>query len=218
MMDAHLSLSVSAVHDNSLGNICDKQTKINERMTKIYDRFKAQEDCTEKRVEAEQQLEMETDARCAQEKEMKRVHVSKQIYRVHSDTTTSSTTKPRMEHGVQQQYTSPARARRCRCVQTNLFQCRSARLSGDSSRPTAPTSVALPRHYFFFVMTLQLLREQTQFLRQQERLRHRRLAEERREGLADAAEMKRSNREAYLQEKANQQRLRAEALRAQRYV
>lgn len=67
-------------------------------------------------------------------------------------------------------------------------------------------------------MTLQLLREQTQFLRQQERLRHRRLAEERREGLADAAEMKRSNREAYLQEKANQQELRAEAVRAQRYV
>lgn len=48
-------------------------------MTKIYDRFKAQEDCTEKRVEAEQQLEMETDARCAQEKEMKRVHVSNTI-------------------------------------------------------------------------------------------------------------------------------------------
>ncbi|CAN0340272.1 unnamed protein product [Ectocarpus sp. 8 AP-2014] len=121
----------------STTNTRDKQTKINERMTKIYDRFKAQEDCTEKRVEAEQQLEMETDARRAQEKEMKRVH---------------------------------------------------------------------------------LLREQTHFLRQQERLRHHRLAEERREGLADAVEMKRRNREAYLQEKANQQRIRAEALRAQRLL
>lgn len=76
MTDAPQCLSVTVVHDNSLGNTRDKQTKINERMTKIYDRFKAQEDWTEKRVEAEQQLEMEMDARCAQEKEMKRVHVS----------------------------------------------------------------------------------------------------------------------------------------------
>lgn len=49
------------------------QTRINERMTKIYDRFKAQEDSVEKRVDEEQRIEMETGARRAQEKEMKRV-------------------------------------------------------------------------------------------------------------------------------------------------
>lgn len=45
-------------------------------MSAIYDRFKAQEDSVEKRVDAEQRMEMETDARRAQEKEMKRVQVS----------------------------------------------------------------------------------------------------------------------------------------------
>ena len=51
------------------------QTKINERMSAIYDRFKAQEDSVEKRVDEEQRIEQETDARRAQEKEMKRVQV-----------------------------------------------------------------------------------------------------------------------------------------------
>lgn len=96
------------------------------------------------------------------------------------------------------------------------FQCRSTRLPFSGRAPLhlgrlTPDTMS-------FAMTLQLLREQTQFLRQQERLRYHRLAEERREGLADAAEIKRSNREAFLQEKANQQRIRAETLRAQRYV
>lgn len=44
-------------------------------MSVIYDRFKAQEYSVEKRVDAEQRIEMETDARRAQEKEMKRVQV-----------------------------------------------------------------------------------------------------------------------------------------------
>lgn len=44
-------------------------------MSAIYDRFKAQEDSVEKRVDEEQRIEQETDARRAQEKEMKRVQV-----------------------------------------------------------------------------------------------------------------------------------------------
>lgn len=50
-------------------------------MTKIYDRFKAQEDSVEKRVDEEQRMEMETDARRAQEKEMKRVQARVQYMR-----------------------------------------------------------------------------------------------------------------------------------------
>lgn len=50
-------------------------------MSKIYDRFKAQEDSVEKRVDEEQRMEMETGARRAQEKEIKRVQVSLQQFR-----------------------------------------------------------------------------------------------------------------------------------------
>lgn len=49
-------------------------------MSAIYDRFKAQEDSVEKRVDEEQRIEMETDARRAQEKEMKRVQVSLRLH------------------------------------------------------------------------------------------------------------------------------------------
>lgn len=66
--------------------------------------------------------------------------------------------------------------------------------------------------------TLQLLHEQTLSLQEQERLLHRRLAEERRDGLADAADMKRRNREACCRERAEKEKQRAEALRIQRRV
>lgn len=49
-------------------------------MSAIYDRFKAQEDSVEKRVDEEQRIEQETDARRAQEKEMKRVQVRRLLY------------------------------------------------------------------------------------------------------------------------------------------
>lgn len=52
------------------------QTRINERMSKIYDLCKAQKDSVEKRVDEEQRIDTETHERRAQEKEMKRVQVS----------------------------------------------------------------------------------------------------------------------------------------------
>eukprot|EP00903_Cladosiphon_okamuranus_P010408 g9845.t1 len=114
--------------------VLDRKTNINERMSAIYDRFKAQEDSVEVRADEEQRIEMQTDSRRAQEKEMKRV---------------------------------------------------------------------------------QLLKEQTRFLqKQQEALQHR-LAQERLEDLTDAAEMKRLNRQARLEEKEHKRQLREEAIRIQ---
>lgn len=67
-----------------------------------------------------------------------------------------------------------------------------------------------------FVRRLQLLAEQSLFLQNQNEALHRRLAEERREGLADAAEMKRLNRQARLEENATKRKLREKAIRMQR--
>lgn len=66
------------------------------------------------------------------------------------------------------------------------------------------------------VCRLQLLAEQSLFLKNQNEALHRRLAEERREGLADAAEMKRLNRQARLEENATKRKLREKAIRMQR--
>lgn len=66
--------------------------------------------------------------------------------------------------------------------------------------------------------TLQLLEEQARLLQKQKGALNRRLADERREGLADAAEMKRLNRQARLEEKENKRKLREEAIRMQRYM
>lgn len=64
----------------------------------------------------------------------------------------------------------------------------------------------------------QLLKEQTRFLQNQERLLHRRLAEERREDLAEAAEIKRLNRQARQEEAKAQIKRREENVRIQRYL
>lgn len=63
----------------------------------------------------------------------------------------------------------------------------------------------------------QLLKEQTRFLQNQERTLHHRLAEERREGLAEAAEMRRLNRLARQAEANAQIKRREEDVRIQRY-
>ncbi|CAM9133239.1 unnamed protein product [Hapterophycus canaliculatus] len=115
----------------------ERQTGINERMSRIYDLCKAQKDSVEKRVDEEQRVDTETHERRVQEKEMKRV---------------------------------------------------------------------------------KLREEQTRTLQEQERVLHRRLAEERRQGLADAADMKRRNREASRHERAEKEKVRAEALRIQRLL
>lgn len=54
---------------------CNDQTEINQRMTAIYDRFKAEEDCLERRAEEEQKQELRTADRRGREKEAKRAQV-----------------------------------------------------------------------------------------------------------------------------------------------